>query len=130
MMKLLLVTPNQENFSDFAQALAGNNDVELTWADSGQKALDMVSVTPVDLVVTDENLVDMTGLRLALRLLHVNPMVNCSVVSSLTAEQFHEASEGLGLLAQMPPRPDSDHAEELLRRLKDLKNLTAGVKPA
>lgn len=130
MLKLLLVTPDQKNFSDFAKALAGNNDVELTWADYGQKALEMVAVTPVDLVVTDENLGDMTGLRLAFQLLYVNPMVNCSVVSSLTAEQFHEASEGLGLLAQMPPRPDSDHAEELLRRLKDLKNIAAGANPA
>ena len=130
MLKLLLVTTNQENFSDFARALAGHNDVEVAWADSGKKALEMVSATPVDLVVADENLVDMTGLRLAFQLLYVNPMVNCSVVSSLTAEQFHEASEGLGLLAQMPPRPDSDHAEELLSRLKDLKNIAAGAEPA
>ncbi|MBU1052312.1 MAG: response regulator [Proteobacteria bacterium] len=127
MLKLLLVTATKENFFDFAKEIEKQKDVEVLWADLGQKALDMVSVSPVDLVVADENLKDMTGLQLALRLLSVNPMVNCSVVSSLDAKQFHEASEGLGLISQLLPRPVAEQAVELLVRLKEIKNLTLKI---
>lgn len=124
MLKLLMVASSKEDFSDFTQELVKQKDVDLKWADSGQKALDMVLVGPVDLVITDEKLKDINGLKLALSLLSVNPMVNCSVVSSLDAEQFHEASEGLGLMSQLPPRPGAGQALELLARLRELKNLT------
>ena len=32
-------------------------------------------------------------------------LINLAVVSSLSGEEFHEASEGLGILAQVPPEP-------------------------
>jgi CheY-like chemotaxis protein len=101
--------------------LEGREEVELFWAQSGGKALDRVADTLVDLVVTDEFLGDMTGLELAERMISVNPMINCAAVSTLSSRQFHEASEGLGLLAQLPALPDKEQAEELLQRLIDLK---------
>ncbi|MFH2045581.1 MAG: response regulator [Pseudomonadota bacterium] len=127
MLKVLLVTAIKENFFDFAKEIEKQKDAIVLWTDLGQKALDMVSVSPVDLVVADENLKDMTGLQLALRLLSVNPMVNCSVVSSLDAEQFHEASEGLGLMSQLLPHPVAEQAVELLVRLKEINNLTLKI---
>ncbi len=125
MYKLLLVTTDKNSLSDLVSALVAHSDVDLSWADSGDKALDMISNNPTDLLVIDEKLVDMTGLELANRLLHVNPMINCAVISPLSHKDFHEASEGLGLLAQLPPRPGAEQAEELLSRLKELKGRTA-----
>jgi CheY-like chemotaxis protein len=127
MFKFLLVTPDKNALSNLALALGKKDDVQLSWAESGNKALDMVSDTPVDLVVTDEELGDMTGLELAYKLLSINPMINCAAVSPLSHDDFHEVSEGLGLLAQLPLQPGAKQAEELLLRLKDLKNLSAGL---
>jgi len=124
MHRLLLVTSDKDSLSDLASALLTHGDVDLTWAHSGETALDMLSKTPVDLLVTDEKLVDMSGLELANRLLHVNPMINCAVVSALSPEDFHEASEGLGLLAQLPLQADAEQAEDLLQRLRELKNIS------
>ncbi len=69
----------------------------------------------------------MTGLKLAAKLLTVNPMINCTAVSSLSSAEFHEASEGLGLLSQLPANPGREQAEELLRLIKDQKNQLAGI---
>ena len=121
MHRLLLVTRDKDALSDLASALVTRSDVNLSWADSGGTALDMISKTPVDLLVTDEKLVDMSGLELANKLLHVNPMINCAAVSPLSHEDFHEASEGLGLLAQLPFQPGAEQAERLLQLLKELK---------
>jgi len=127
MIKLLLVTPTRNSLGGLASALKINDDVELFWAESGGKALAIAAETLVDLVVTDECLGDMTGLELAEKMLSVNPMINCAAVSSLSSKEFHEASEGLGLLAQLPALPGKDQAEELLQRIKNLKGRLAGI---
>jgi YesN/AraC family two-component response regulator len=128
MIRLLLVTPYRDPLLELALAMEKDDDVdELTWTDSGQKALDKLSETSVDLVVTDKELGDMTGLEFAEKLLRVNPMINCAVLSSLPSDEFHEASEGLGVFAQLPLRPAKADAEKLLKDLKNLKNLTEGI---
>ena len=127
MIRLLFVTPARDSLAGLASALERRDEVELFWAESGGKALNMVADTLVDLVVTDEFLGDMTGLELAERMLSVNPMINCAAVSTLSSKQFHEASEGLGVLAQLPAVPDKEQAEELLQRLVDLKRRVADV---
>jgi two-component SAPR family response regulator len=127
MIRLLLVTPYRKSLLELASAMEKYDHVELTWTDSGQKALDKLSKTSVDLVVANKELGDMTGLEFAEKLLRVNPMINCAVLSALPSDEFHEASEGLGVFAQLPLRPAKEDAEKLLKRLKSLINLTADM---
>ncbi|MGB2688054.1 MAG: response regulator [Desulfobacterales bacterium] len=127
MIKMLLVTSEREPFSEFATVLKKKDDVELTWAASGQEALEAISGNPVDLVIVNENIGDMTGIEFMKKLLPINPMINSAAVSPLPSEEFHEASEGLGVLVQLPVDPGEFEAEDLLKRLKNLKNLTAGI---
>jgi len=127
MIRLLLVTPYKNSLLELALAMEKYDDVELTWTDSGQKALDKLSETSVDLVVIDKDLGDMTGLEFAEKLLRVNPMINSAVLSSLPSHEFHEASEGLGVFAQLPLQPAKKDAEKLLKGLRNLKDLTAGI---
>ena len=122
--KILLVAHKQNTLSDLASALESFDDVKLSWAESGKRALEMVSKAQIDLVVSDEKLGDMTALELAHKLIYINPMINCAAVSSLSHEDFHEVSEGLGLLAQLPPEPGAEQAEGLLRRLRELRNFS------
>ena len=121
MLKLLLVSPDKMSLSGLASALKEQDDVELSTAESGEKALAMVSENIFDLVVTDEKLNDMTGLALAERVVSLNPMINCVAVSSLPPEEFHAASEGLGLMDQLPVRPGAEDAEKLLQNLRHIK---------
>jgi DNA-binding NarL/FixJ family response regulator len=128
MVKILLVSPEKGSLSDFASALAQHGDVEILWAGSGQGAVDLVSETDVDLVVTDERVGDMTGLDLISRLVTVRPMVHCAPVSALSSQEFHEATEGLGVLAQLSVRPGKEEARDLLARLRKIKDLEAGAR--
>ena len=127
MIKILLVTPEREPFSEFVSVLNKKDDVELFWAATGQEALEAISDNPVDLVIVNENIGDMTGIEFMKKLLPINPMINCAAVSPLPPEDFHEASEGLGVLVQLPVDPGKLEAEDLLKRLKKLKDLTAGI---
>ena len=123
MMKLLLVSPDKSSLSELASALKEHDDVELLTAESGGKALVLVSESAVDLVVTDEELGDMTGLEFARRLISLNPMINCASLSGLEPEKFHEVSEGLGLMDQLPIHPGIEDAEKLLRNLRYIKGV-------
>jgi two-component SAPR family response regulator len=123
MIKILMVTSERESFSEFATVLKKEDDVQLTWAASGQEALESISGNPVDLAVINENIGDMTAIEFMKNLLSINPMITCAAVSSLSSEEFHEASEGLGVLMQLPVSPGTPDAENLLKRLYDLKDL-------
>jgi len=128
LLKLLLVSADQDSLSGLASAIRERDDANLLQADSGEDALKIAADTVIDLVVADEKLRDMTGLEFADKLVSVYPMIHCALVSGLSPENFHEVSEGLGIMAQLPMHPGKEHAEELLERLWHIKNLTAGVK--
>jgi len=130
MFKVILTTRSHTNLAGLASVFEVNKDVHVFWAASGSQTLDRASETHVDLVVTDENLGDMTGLELVERLLKLNPMINCALVSPLSSRDFHNTTEGLGLMAQLSPRPKEEAGEELLNKLKKLKGLEAGFKDA
>ena len=125
MRKLLIITPDASGFSDFARELTETGRLEILWAESGAQALAMLTRDPVDLAVADESLGDMTGLAFAEKLVVLNPMINCALVSSRPADEFHEISEGLGILAQLTPNPDAKQAIDLLRHLESIFSLSS-----
>ncbi|SEM04499.1 Response regulator receiver domain-containing protein [Syntrophus gentianae] len=123
MLKLLLVSHSKDSLRGLSSSLSGKDDIELEMSTSGEEALTRLSSKTVDLVVADEDLGDMTALELSKRLLRINPMINCAVVSSLSPEEFHEASEGLGIMTQLPRQPGMKEAEILIRTLKQIQGL-------
>jgi hypothetical protein len=48
----------------------------------------------------------------------VNAMVNTAVISPLAEADFHEVSEGLGVLGRLPEEPGESDAYDLLGKLK------------
>jgi len=121
MIRILLAGRDKGSMFGLEAGLTGG-DVQITRADSGSKGMSMIFENIFDLVVTDENLGDMTGLEFIRKIIAKNPMVNCAAVSSLGPGDFHEASEGLGILMQLPARPGKEHAERLLDHLKKILN--------
>jgi len=117
MLRILLASARPEILQPFSDALSSVPQVRLQRVGSGADALDAVRVTPPDLVVIDIDLPDDQPLDLVSRLLTVNAMVNTAVVSGLPDAEFHEAAEGLGVLARLPVAPSRDDAVELLEKL-------------
>ena len=117
MYRLLLIGMQSDKFTQIENALQGNKSVVLNHADTGGSALVNLLRQPADLAVAAEELPDMSGLAFASKLVVQNPMVNCALVSSLSEADFHEASEGLGILAQLPPEPDPSDAAGLIEKL-------------
>ena len=119
---ILIASRDKASMSAFKTELA-ENLVQTTWAESSSDAIAKIARTTFDLVVTDEDLGDMTGLELIKKVVAKKPMVNCAAVSSLLPAEFHEVSEGLGILMQLTVKPGQEEAKKLLVRLTNILNL-------
>ncbi len=102
----------------FAAALASNPEVNLQRVSTGAEALEAARTSAPHLVIIDTDLPDTAPVDLVQKLLMVNALVNTAVVSPLSDEEFHEASEGLGILSRLPIEPGRSAAEVLLSKLR------------
>jgi DNA-binding NtrC family response regulator len=119
MIRILLAGRDATSLSDFEAELK-NRETQIHYLVSGDKALAAISAQGFDLLVADESLKDMTGLKLIKAVTTQQPLLNCALVSSLSPEEFHEATEGLGILMQLPPRPGMNEADQLLIHLNKI----------
>ncbi|MEZ4525772.1 MAG: hypothetical protein R2941_07625 [Desulfobacterales bacterium] len=117
MKNFLIVTDKAENFSGLAKGLHSQAEAEILYADSAASALARVAQAPPDLIIIDEKAGSLSGLEIAGMIIRKNAMINMALVSSLPPEEFHDASEGLGILVQLRPCPDSGEAGILLEAL-------------
>ena len=128
MTHILLVCRDHTRMSAFKTALGGSG-AQTTFLVSGRKALAAVSERVFNLLVTDEHLGDMTGLELIESIITTQPMLNFAAVSSLTPDEFHEASEGLGILMQLPVNPGKKDADQLLEQLRKIEFCSISSEP-
>lgn len=125
MLQIILATSRPEALRSFAEALSAAPEVRLELADSGSRVLAAVSQAAPHLVIIDDQLPDLTPLDLVQRLLAVNALVNTAVISPLGEAEFHEASEGLGVLCGLPLEPGPHEAADLLGQLRKVLGPTS-----
>ena len=123
MVQILIGSTDIDALSDLITVLE-EDGARIMWGESCEAVLKKVKTERYDLIITAENLSDIKGLECIKKLISLNPMINCAAISSLSHKDFHEASEGLGVLMQLPERPDRDDAAKLLEHLKTILNLT------
>ena len=123
MLQIVLIGKETDALSELKAAFE-EFDANVIMTGSCGEALTQCGETRADLIVADERVTDMSGLDCIRKMIAVNPMLNFAAVSSLSHEMFHEASEGLGVLMQLPVSPGKKEAEELLVRLRNILQLT------
>ncbi len=123
MTQVLLVTGDETHFSYMCSVFA-EKEMKTVCVHSGSEALSTAAGRGFDLIVADEHLPDMTGLELAAKTLSENPFTHFAVVSTLSDGEFHESSEGMGILMQLSPSPGKEEAEELVNHLNRVLLLT------
>lgn len=120
MINILVVATDKAGLEPLTEAWQARSDVKLTPAQSGAEGLELARTQAYHLAVIDHQLADMPGLDLIPDLLRANALTNVALISPLEPGDFHEATEGLGVLAQLPIKPQAEQADELIDRLKEL----------
>lgn len=122
-MTIVFVAKNFSRFSILVTRLRREQDVELIPVATGAAGLTQLKGKPLDLVIVDEQLDDMSGIEFVKQLIKVNPLANTAIVGSLADETFHEVTEGLGVLMQLPSQPTEQDVEALLAVLAKISGL-------
>ncbi|MBU0947101.1 MAG: hypothetical protein KJ804_01225 [Proteobacteria bacterium] len=125
MLTILLVYKKVLLFELLKDHFAKSGIVNVLEAETVDEALKIAGEISLDLIIAAEQLDVMSGLEFVNILVTSNPLINTALVSSLSPKDFHEATEGLGVLMQLPLEPRKTDAEELLQKLAKLANLMA-----
>lgn len=123
LLTILFVAKDFERFSALVARLRREHEVRLVPAAPGPTGLEKREGKPMDVVIVDEQLDDMSGIDFVKQLVMVNPLVNTAIVGDLSKKDFHEATEGLGVLMQLPRHPQERDAEALLAILEKISGL-------
>jgi hypothetical protein len=71
-------------------------------------------------MIIDEAVDGKQGFDIAREIIALNAMINLALVSPLSDEDFHEAGEGLGILARLSAAPGQAEAAKLIANFKRL----------
>ena len=118
MLRVILASREMEGLARFAAGLQQDRQTEMTRVDSAAAALDAIGQGQIDLVVVGEELADASPVECVNQLVRRNPMINCAMVSGMDHDAFHQATEGLGILMQLPPSPSGEDARVLLAKVE------------
>jgi DNA-binding NarL/FixJ family response regulator len=128
-LRVLFIAKDITRFSALMAEFQHRQEIELVSAATGTEGFLLLRGKQVNLVILDEQLGDMSGIAFVKQLVKINPLVNSAIVSALTAEEFHEATEGLGVLMQLPIEPQDEDAVTLLTILEKIGALLQPVAP-
>lgn len=121
MKQILAVSSDELVFNKMNQYLSKHEDVTVTSIHTGDEALKKIKDTSFDLVIAEETLSDMGGVDFVKKCIAINFMINCVLTGSKTPEKFHEDTEGLGVLMQLPASPNREDVEQLLKYLDKIQ---------
>lgn len=122
-MTIVFIAKDFSRFGPLVYRLRRDRRVELIPVVTGAAGLSQLRGKPIDLVIVDEQLEDMSGIEFVRQLVTVNPLANTAIVGALTEEDFHEATEGMGVLMQLPRQPTEQEAETLLGLMAKIAGL-------
>jgi DNA-binding NtrC family response regulator len=105
MQTIILASPQVDQWQAFCDALQIETQAEIVKVRSGVRALEAAQKLNPLAVVVDETLGDCSGIELVQRLLSLNAMIHTAMASNHPEAIFHETTEGLGILMQLPPLP-------------------------
>ena len=117
MYRVLLVTDAPGRLAAFAAALQAQ--CELSRVPLAQSREAAARFKP-HLVVVDQRGEPQATVELLQGLLQQDATMNLAVVSGQDPKDFHRSYEGLGVMAQLPPRPGRKEVQELLARLQEM----------
>jgi DNA-binding NtrC family response regulator len=125
MLSILLVGKESASLAGLAEELTTNDKINVSQVASGREVMEVIENSKVDVVVTAEDLADGPALSFVQELIKKQPLINCAMVSALASENFHEATEGLGVFMQLPVHPAAEEAVKMVKLLESINSLMA-----
>ncbi len=126
MLCIVLATADYAACTALAERLEHEPGTEFIPVGSAAAALQVLTEKSVQLLIAAEQLEDCSGLACVRQVAARFPLVYTALCSGLGPEAFHEATEGLGVLLQLPLQPGRRDAERIIERMAHIDGLLRG----
>ena len=130
MMRIIFAARNYAGFAALVERLHEEPEIELIPVSTAASVKKALAEQEVHLIIAAEELEDCSGADCIRKVAMQYPLVHTALCSPLDKEAFHESTEGLGVLLQLPPQPDRADAERILERMAHIANLLQCAAPA
>lgn len=116
--KVLLVTSRPAQLKEFAEVFYTDRKMEVVPVGTAKEAISVVQEMAPVLAIVDDQVRGVEGLKIIQRLIEANAFIHTATISELTDQEFHNRSEGLGILAKLPLVPGRNDAYKLIEQLE------------
>ena len=117
-MELLLITSRPEVWNECLPVLQNGHVVRQAASLEDAKPI-LRDMSPA-LAILDLGLEDKALRQAVIDILMINASIHTAVVSDMDPDEFHETTEGLGILMPLPSRPKASDAANLLKNLANV----------
>lgn len=128
-MRLLCMNDDYEKMASSYDYLTYKG-VEVVHAKSGRFGMERLGFQSVDGILVAEKLTDMSGLEFMEDFVRKYPLVNSVLMSSLSSDDFHEQTEGMGILMQLSVSPTKVELDEMLKKFQQVSQMLGGLQGA
>lgn len=122
-MQILFVSENPSTLDDLKNGLLKHPQVHVDVVASADEAMTRIKEALPALVVMDEIVAGIPGKQLIEGMIKKNPFINTALVSPLSPEDFHEDTEGLGVLMKIDKHAGESQAKDMVEQLQKLLSL-------
>ena len=129
MLRIIFAARNYAGFGALVERLREEAAVELLAVSSSSRVEKTLADEEIHLVIAAEQLEDSSGLDCIRKVAQYYPLVHTALCSALAPEDFHESTEGLGVLLQLPLQPGRADAERILARMEQIAGLLHSSPP-
>lgn len=120
MAVIALVSPNAMNMKAFVDTLSSQTGAEIEFVADISKVIDAIkAIKPLAVVIEDDQ-EDFSSLEMVRQILSFDAMIHIAMMSDSPEAEFHEKTEGYGILMQLPRDVDVKDARVLAERLSQL----------
>ncbi|MGD9210422.1 MAG: hypothetical protein PVI90_06575 [Desulfobacteraceae bacterium] len=116
--KILLITSRPAQLNEFTQALCKDGDMEIVSVNTAKEAIATARELLPVLAIVDDQVGGVAGVDVIRRLIENNAFIQTAAISELSDKEFHNYSEGLGILAKLPLMPNKNDAQHIITLLK------------
>lgn len=130
MLHIIFAAQNYAGFAALVERLRQEPDIELIPVSTSASVKKALKEKETHLLIAAEQLEDCSGTACIRQVAMQFPLVHTALCSPLDPEAFHESTEGLGVLLQLPPQPGLADAERILERMAHIASLLQCPSPS
>ena len=130
MLRIIFAAKNYAGFGDLVERLRQEPEIELIPVSTASSVKKTLTEQEIHLIIAAEELEDCSGADCIRKVAMQFPLVHTALCSPLDDKAFHAATEGLGVLLQLPPQPGRVDAERILERMAHIASLMQCAAPS